>query len=167
MVSYLSMATGLGISFVGIHNHGGNSAVHLFREVYYARKSHLNPHCVLCITLTYTSFPSLRHARSFQLIGYIDWLFTTPLLLLSLALLAGLSPSDTVLVILFDVFMIVTGLLGGLVKATSGSGERSRWFFFAISCVGFLGIWWVLITGGAKGDLFCPNPNLTCTDIYA
>jgi len=81
---------------------------------------------------------------------YIDWLITTPLLLLSLALLAGLSPADTVLVIFFDVFMVVTGLLGGLVNARYSTGERARWFYFAISCVAFLGIWWVLISGGAK-----------------
>jgi len=56
------------------------------------------------------------------------------------------------LVILFDVFMIVTGLLGGLVNARYADGERARWFFFAVSCVGFLGIWWVLITGGVKGE---------------
>jgi hypothetical protein len=38
MVSYLVMATGLGISFVPIHNHGAQgSVVHLFREVYFAR----------------------------------------------------------------------------------------------------------------------------------
>jgi bacteriorhodopsin len=56
------------------------------------------------------------------------------------------------LVILFDVFMIVTGLLGGSVSTRYTSGERARWAFFAVSCVGFLAIWWVLLTGGMKGE---------------
>ena len=83
--------------------------------------------------------------------GYIDWLFTTPLLLVSLAFLAGLSPADTVLVICADVFMIVTGLMSTLVPARSTDGERFRWLWYGISCAGFLGIWWILVTGGRKG----------------
>jgi len=81
---------------------------------------------------------------------YIDWLFTTPLLLVSLAFLAGLSPADTVLTILFDLGMIVTGLLGGLTPARWHDGEVARWSFFAVSCAFFLGIFYVLITGGVK-----------------
>ncbi|ORX38160.1 hypothetical protein BD324DRAFT_577895 [Kockovaella imperatae] len=126
MVSYLAMATGLGTTFVPIHNHAADASVYkYFREVYFAR--------------------------------YIDWLFTTPLLLLSLAVLAGLSPADTVLVICADVFMIVTGLLGGLVPARWATGERSRWTWFTVSCIGFLVIWYVLITGGLRASKHRPS----------
>lgn len=80
----------------------------------------------------------------------IDWLLTTPLLLVSLGVLGGLSPYDTTLAILADIFMIVTGLLSSSVPARWASGERARWGFYAVSCVGFLMIWWILLTGGLK-----------------
>ena len=41
MVSYLAMATGLGISYVPIPYHSDDASMyHLFREVYWARESH-------------------------------------------------------------------------------------------------------------------------------
>ena len=83
--------------------------------------------------------------------GYIDWLFTTPLLLVSLAFLAGVSPADTVLLIIADVFMIVVGLLSGTVAAQSANGEKYRWFMYAISNAFFLVIWYILLVGGRKG----------------
>jgi len=122
MVSYLVMATGLGVTYVPIHYHGHEASNYRFlRELFYARS--------------------------------IDWLFTTPLLLLSLAVLAGLSPYETTLAILADVFMIVTGLFASLVPARWAPGERARWGFFTVSCVAFLWIWWILITNGFKGEL--------------
>ncbi len=45
MVSYLVMATGMGISFVPIHGNYGNpddAMYKFYREVYYARMSRLN-----------------------------------------------------------------------------------------------------------------------------
>ena len=141
MVSYFAMATGLGQTFVPVHYHNSKaSIVHLFRQVYWARKS-AHPH----------SYKRASSGLIFGL-GYIDWLFTTPLLLISLAVLAGLSPSDTLLAVLADVFMIVTGLMGGLVPARWAPGERARWGWFGVSCVGFLVVWWVLFTGGLKGE---------------
>ncbi|ORY32162.1 hypothetical protein BCR39DRAFT_524418 [Naematelia encephala] len=119
MVSYLAMATGLGVTYIPIHNHGSKaSIVHLLRQVYYAR--------------------------------YIDWLFTTPLLLISLAFLAGLSPAATLLTVLADIFMIVTGLFAGLHPARWAGGERARWLWFAISCVGFVVVWVTLLNGGIQ-----------------
>ncbi|OCF35806.1 hypothetical protein I317_05211 [Kwoniella heveanensis CBS 569] len=81
---------------------------------------------------------------------YIDWLFTTPLLLLSLASLAGLSPASTLAVILIDVFMVVTGLLGSLTPARYAAGERARWIFFGVSSFAFLVLWGILFTNGLK-----------------
>jgi len=88
---------------------------------------------------------------------YIDWLFTTPLLLVSLAFLGGLSPADGLLAILFDIGMIVTGLLGGLTPARWHDGEVARWGFFAVSCAFFLGIWYVLVINGAKAASLRPR----------
>jgi bacteriorhodopsin len=53
---------------------------------------------------------------------YVDWLFTTPLLLLDLALLAGLNGADITNVIIADVIMILTGLF-----AAFGVTERAKW----------------------------------------
>ncbi|RXK42366.1 hypothetical protein M231_00356 [Tremella mesenterica] len=126
MVSYLAMATGMGISYVPIKYSGPHAGeLHYFREVYWAR--------------------------------YVDWLFTTPLLLLSLALLAGLSPADTLITIGADVFMIVTGLLSTIHSSHSNAGERVKWLFYAVSCVGFVVIWWILLSGGLKAAKLRPS----------
>ncbi|MFB6304841.1 MAG: bacteriorhodopsin [Haloferacaceae archaeon] len=47
---------------------------------------------------------------------YADWLFTTPLLLADLGLLANASRTEIGALILVDAFMIVTGLVGALTK---------------------------------------------------
>ncbi|MFB6281333.1 MAG: bacteriorhodopsin [Haloferacaceae archaeon] len=47
---------------------------------------------------------------------YADWLFTTPLLLLDLGLLARASQVEIGALIAVDAFMIVTGLVGALTK---------------------------------------------------
>jgi bacteriorhodopsin len=62
---------------------------------------------------------------------YADWLFTTPLLLLDLGLLAGADRNTLYTLIGLDVFMIGTGLVGAL--ATEGQ-------LFRI-------IWWAISTG--------------------
>ena len=55
--------------------------------------------------------------------------FTTPLLLLDLALLSGLPLITTVMLILADIAMIVTGLF----SAFNNSSEKTRWFMYAVS----------------------------------
>ncbi len=62
---------------------------------------------------------------------YADWLFTTPLLLLDIGLLAGASNRDMASLITIDAFMIVTGLAATLMKvpvarSTSGLSAPSR-----------------------------------------
>lgn len=88
--------------------------------------------------------------------GYIDWLFTTPLLLVSLGVLAGLSPSSTMLAIFADIFMVVTGLFAGIRGSHYNEGERYKWGWYTVSCVGFLLIFYILITGGSVGKY--PHP---------
>ena len=55
---------------------------------------------------------------------YADWLITTPLLLLDLALLAGANRNTIATLVGLDVFMIGTGAIGAL--ATTSPGARSR-----------------------------------------
>lgn len=61
---------------------------------------------------------------------YADWLFTTPLLLLDLALLADADRNTIYALVLTDAFMIVTGLVGAL---------ENNVFFFRY-------IWWTVST---------------------
>ncbi len=81
--------------------------------------------------------------RLFYYARYIDWTFTTPLLLLSLAgtamhanmrrhgLVAGL--------LIADVIMILTALFFGLSDVV-----WIKWTWFAVSCVAFLAVYYVL-----------------------
>jgi bacteriorhodopsin len=59
---------------------------------------------------------------------YADWLFTTPLLLLDLALLANASRREIGGLVILDSFMIVTGLVGALSKTMLA---RYTWWFIS------------------------------------
>ena len=59
---------------------------------------------------------------------YADWLFTTPLLLLDLGLLAKASKQEIGGLIILDAFMIITGLVGALTKAFT---FRFVWWFIS------------------------------------
>ena len=71
---------------------------------------------------TWVNAPGKHAVRELYYARYIDWSVTTPLLVLDLALLAGLSPIDTVLTIVADVGMIVTGVFAALDNDT-----KTRW----------------------------------------
>lgn len=86
----------------------------------------------------------LPSGRVFLYARYIDWVITTPLLLLSLitgalkghtrkrgALIAGLIVSD--------VYMIVTGLVAGWTD-----DPTLKWWFYALSCLSFVAIYALL-----------------------
>ncbi|CAL8467344.1 g6881 [Coccomyxa elongata] len=94
---------------------------------------------------------------------YIDWFFTTPLLLLDLILLAGLplgvtlwrastpTPTSTPLhdimnaIVLADVAMIMLGLFGAL------STNTYRWGYYGVSCGFFFIVLWGLLFPCMKG----------------
>lgn len=57
---------------------------------------------------------------------YADWLVTTPLLLVDLALLARADRNTLLTLVGVDVFMIVTGLVGAL--TTASPGIRIAWW---------------------------------------
>ncbi|GAA5994770.1 hypothetical protein JCM5350_007988 [Sporobolomyces pararoseus] len=80
--------------------------------------------------------------RSFWYARYIDWTITTPLLLLELALATGLPLSQIFMLIFFDIIMIVTGLIGGLVPSVY------KWGFFAFGCAALVAIWFILLGPG-------------------
>lgn len=62
--------------------------------------------------------------REIFYVRYIDWFITTPLLLLDLLLTAGMPWPTVLWVILVDEIMIVTGLVGALVRSIY------KWGFF-------------------------------------
>lgn len=81
--------------------------------------------------------------RIFYYARYIDWSFTTPLLLLTLSNLAmrsGPKRHGAITgVILADVLMIATAFVFGASEVV-----WVKWAWFAISCIAFLGVYYVL-----------------------
>jgi bacteriorhodopsin len=70
--------------------------------------------------------------RQIFYVRYIDWFITTPLLLLDLLLTCGIPTPTILYVILMDEIMIVTGLVGALVKSSY------KWGFYTFGCAAFL-----------------------------
>jgi len=75
---------------------------------------------------------------------YVDWSLTTPLLLLDLALLAGMSGGAILMAIIADVIMILTGLFA----AFGSEGTPQKWGWYAIACIAYLFVIWHLVVGG-------------------
>ena len=71
---------------------------------------------------------------------YADWLFTTPLLLLDIGLLAGASNRDILTLVGLDAFMIVTGLGATLMKI-----PVARFAFWTISTIAMLVLLYYLV----------------------
>ncbi|RYP93005.1 hypothetical protein DL770_000879 [Monosporascus sp. CRB-9-2] len=76
---------------------------------------------------------------------YVDWSLTTPLLLLDLTLLAGLSGYSILVTITADVIMILTGLF-----AAFGDFEAQKWGWYAIACLSYLTVIYQLVYNGRK-----------------
>ncbi len=81
--------------------------------------------------------------RLFYFARYVDWTFTTPLLLLSLAstgMHSGMRRGGMVAgLLLADILMIVTALFFGL-----ASVFWIKWTWFLVSCAAFLGVYYVI-----------------------
>ncbi|RYO93658.1 hypothetical protein DL764_007955 [Monosporascus ibericus] len=76
---------------------------------------------------------------------YVDWSLTTPLLLLDLALLAGLSGYSILVTITADVIMILTGLF-----ASFSDFKAQKWGWYAIGCLSYLTVIYQLAYQGRK-----------------
>jgi bacteriorhodopsin len=99
--------------------------------------------------------------RVFFFARYIDWVFTTPLLLLDLSLLALPSirarAATVATLIGADVYMIITGLIAGLLN------DPTKYAWFASSTIAFLVVLYILLVqflgearrqGGSISNLF-------------
>ena len=69
---------------------------------------------------------------------YIDWIVTTPLLLLDLGTLSGARKKLIAAVIGADIFMIVTGVIASLTP------PRENYIWYIISCGAFIALLWAL-----------------------
>jgi len=76
---------------------------------------------------------------------YVDWSVTTPLLLLDLCLMAGLSGANILVALVADVIMILTGLF-----AAYGNNEAQKWGWYTIACIAYLVIIYQLALNGRK-----------------
>lgn len=115
-LSYFAMATGDGISF--------NKTV---------------------ITESHKHVPATHEIiyREVYWARYVDWSLTTPLLLLDLALLGGLSGANILVAIVADLIMVLTGLF-----AAFGSQDGQKWGWYAIACIAYLVIVYQLAVNG-------------------
>jgi len=74
--------------------------------------------------------------REIFYVRYIDWVITTPLLLMDLLLTAGLPWPTVLWTIFLDEVMIITGLVGALVAS------RYKWGYFTFAMVALFAIAW-------------------------
>ncbi|KAF2704042.1 putative opsin-like protein [Pleomassaria siparia CBS 279.74] len=72
-------------------------------------------------------------------VRYVDWFITTPLLLMDLLLTAGMPWPTILWVILVDEIMIITGLVGALVRSSY------KWGYFAFGCAALFYILYQLV----------------------
>lgn len=84
---------------------------------------------------------------------YVDWSITTPLLLLDLCLLAGVDGAHTLMAIVADIVMILSGLFA----AYGGEHSAQKWGWYAIGCIAYVVVIWHVALHGtkmvrAKGD---------------
>ena len=89
--------------------------------------------------------------RIFYFARYIDWTFTTPLLLVSLtmtAMHAGPKRAGALVgVVVADVLMIATAFCFGASEV-----EWIKWTWFIISCASFLGVYYVLFVPNMQAN---------------
>ncbi|KAI9819262.1 MAG: ion channel activity [Pycnora praestabilis] len=96
--------------------------------------------------------------REIFYVRYVDWFITTPLLLMDLLLTAGLPWPTILFTVLIDEVMVVTGLVGALVKSSY------KWGFYVFGCVAFLFVAWnVTIVARKHAQALGPDVSKTYT----
>ncbi|KAI9047339.1 hypothetical protein LZ554_008786 [Drepanopeziza brunnea f. sp. 'monogermtubi'] len=76
---------------------------------------------------------------------YVDWVVTTPLLLLDLAFLAGLNGANILVVIVADILMVLLGLF-----AAFGKSDGQKWGYYAMACIAYLVVVYQLVIPGRR-----------------
>eukprot|EP01025_Chloroclados_australasicus_P011767 TRINITY_DN1520_c0_g1_i1.p3 TRINITY_DN1520_c0_g1~~TRINITY_DN1520_c0_g1_i1.p3 ORF type:complete len:242 (+),score=35.30 TRINITY_DN1520_c0_g1_i1:135-860(+) len=78
---------------------------------------------------------------------YLDWIFTTPLLLLDLILMTNMPSAMISWIMGADVFMIVFGIIGAL------DDGNTKWVYFVAGCVMQLALTWGMVNPIFKEEL--------------
>lgn len=103
------------------------------KDVFY----HITTTVVMIAALAYLvmalghSAISTSTGRAFMWVRYADWAFTTPLLLIDLGLLAGVSLSETYYIVICDLLMIIAGF-----AAAVSTGANATWPLFIFGAWG-------------------------------
>jgi len=112
-------------------------------------------HCVTVTDHHKHGVPDTHHEVCRQVFWarYVDWSITTPLLILDLSLLAGIDGAHTLMAIVADLIMVLTGLFA----AYGSENTVQKWGWYAIGVIAyFFVIWHVAIHGSrqvnAKGS---------------
>ena len=77
---------------------------------------------------------------------YVDWSLTTPLLVLELCLLAGVDGAHTLMAIVANLIMTLSGLFAAFGHAHTAQ----KWGWYAISCVAYLFVIWHVAIHGSR-----------------
>jgi bacteriorhodopsin len=94
-------------------------------------------------------------------IRYIDWLITTPLLLVKFPVLLGLGAGASGLflrLVVADLVMIITGYFGESSINAAGGATMLGWVMFVISMAAWIYIIYTLVTEVAKRAENAPEP---------
>ncbi len=90
---------------------------------------------------------------------YVDWLLTTPLMLIKFPSLLGAASNRMLLVLLIvaDVIMIITGYAAEVIFRRGGTSNEP-WAFFLVGCIAFLFILYLLysVVSSAQEDALGP-----------
>jgi bacteriorhodopsin len=116
-LSYLAMATGEGVTYK-------HSVVH------YPHKHVPDTH--------------QEYLRQVFWVRYINWIITTPLILINIALLGGLSGANLLVAIAADLTMFVAGF------TATYSYDGRRWVWYAIAVIAFLVVGFQVGVNGAR-----------------
>ena len=82
--------------------------------------------------------------RLFYWARYVDWSFTTPLLLIGLCFTALGSLKGNVALVCAVVFSDVAMILTGLFAGAAPSGSASKWIWYLVSCGFFLAVLYII-----------------------
>ncbi|KAK3305980.1 uncharacterized protein B0T15DRAFT_533967 [Chaetomium strumarium] len=77
---------------------------------------------------------------------YVQWALTTPLVLLNLCLLGGLSGAYTLMALAANLIMVLTGLFA----AFAAEHTAQKWGWFAISALSYLFVVWHVALNGMR-----------------
>lgn len=77
---------------------------------------------------------------------YVDWSITTPLILLDLALLAGMDGAHTFMAVTAAIIMTLSGLFAAFGRAHT----VQRWGWYTIACISYLFVIWHIAVNGTK-----------------